>query len=223
MTLTCYDSSTWTDIPKSAEAVLLYIDGLYKAPMDAPLTFPNLKATWWITIWDEPMAQVIDVENGDATPAKALEWSLVKRQMGATPIVYCNDSTWPEVKRLFDNAKQFWPLWWEAAPGKPPVIEGEAWARQYAWPPHTGGHYDLSIVPYMDPNPPITPEEAMGLSIAIGPDGSRHVAGVGADSREGHALVFSETKPGANTYTAWDITALIHNQYPDQPLYTVQA
>jgi hypothetical protein len=217
--LKCYDSSTWTSIPTSAEAVLLYIDGRYAAPPSALSRFPGLKVHYWATVADSLMADVIDVENFDATPAMAMEWVLKKRMMGVNPIVYASDSTWSTIVLMFGQAHIILPRWWEADPDGKPIIRPNAWAKQYAWPPNTGGHYDLSVIPYAIPNPhpkpvPLPQElDDMGLSVFVDDKGCRHVAGVRNDAgQENHALLISETSAGSGQFSALDLTDIIHTQ-----------
>lgn len=83
----------------------------------------------------------------------------MRRKAGlATPAIYCNRSTWPEVAREFDRQKVAPPLYWIAQyDNRAQMIPG-AIAKQYANPAtHGGGHYDLSVVanywPGVDPKP----------------------------------------------------------------------
>lgn len=221
-----FDSSTLEDIPTDAKGVAYYMDGEFRRTLaQVKAHCPNATFIISITVLGDLSADFYDIENGDGTPMDLLHWTITKRADGGTPGGYASDYTWGQIKQVFGGAPL--PLWWRSHPDNiaslsPPGIVG----KQYAWPPDTGGHYDLSIFddsyPPKPPLPPKPKDNDMGLSIFVDAAGKRHVAGVGADSRSGHAIVWSETGPNANTYTVWDLTALIHNQYPDQPLYTVQ-
>lgn len=227
MLIQVYDSTVWSDIPRNTpQGLLAYSDGAYVFPSDKIKDFPNVVKVWWITVTGRDlMADVVDCENGDATVSGAIDWVLRKRAMGvAFPIVYANDSTWTQLKAGFQAINQILPSWWEANPDGVATLNPEAYAKQYLWPPQSGGHYDISIAPY---DPPPTPDpipveelEDMGLSIVVGPDGRRHVAGVRNDEgHKNHALILSETAPGSNQFSAQDVTDIILNT--NKQTYTV--
>lgn len=90
---------------------------------------------------------VLDVEQGDATPAQAPGWVAMRRRAGVDPTVYCNASTWPQVRSQHTLQGVPQPHYWIARYDGDPTIPAGAVAKQYADPAkHGAGHFDLSIV-----------------------------------------------------------------------------
>jgi hypothetical protein len=98
-------------------------------------------------------AQVLDVENLDATPAESVGWTVRQRARGQVPTVYCNVSTWPAVLAAHAAASVSPPLWWAARYDDTAEMWPGAIAKQHT----TTDGYDLSIVadhwPGVDPEP----------------------------------------------------------------------
>lgn len=147
-----FDSITASDIPADAPGVAGYVDGWF---------------AWLATDWDRfPHARklriavragtndgdILDVETGDATPAQAPVWVAMRRRAGLLrPVIYCNVFTWPEVVLAMTRGGQSCdyliadPAPLGAQAGALHTLQG-AIGVQYAWPPLSGGHYDLSWI-----------------------------------------------------------------------------
>jgi hypothetical protein len=92
MVLHCFDSVTVEAVPAAA-VVLAYVDGDY-------ITYPQLyekfrKATTLVVgvTTGTMQADVIDCENGDATPDTAAKWAVERLSEGHHPTVYGSMST----------------------------------------------------------------------------------------------------------------------------------
>ena len=152
-----YDSVTARDIPLSARMVAGYVDGTYTWTAADWARFPHAVHVT-ISAIGRVNAHVLDVERGDATPDFAPGWVRRRRGVGADPTIYCNASTWPAVRAAFRAQGVAEPHYWIALwDGRAQPVSG-AVAKQYADPPASGGHYDLSIVADywggVDPKPP---------------------------------------------------------------------
>lgn len=178
MTRTMYDAVTWQNIPESAEMVAGYGNGGYTWSPEAWARFPHavkVRITITASAHSTPgnRLHVLDVENGDATPAEAPGWCEEERRLGEDPSVYCNASTWPAVRAAFAAARVAGPHWWIADYDGIAQIPAGAVAKQY----QTNG-VDVSVVadywPGVDPAPkpkpkpkpakPTQPEEPMLLN-----------------------------------------------------------
>lgn len=137
-----YDSVAPGAIPVG-RAAAVYANGAYKA---SPGQLAGHHSVLWIdTNGSDPAANVLDVEPGDATPARAARW--VKQRLGSRPhavaIVYTMRNDWQQVK---DNVAVL-PAWmqsrvryWIADPtGAPHVLSGAS-ATQWYW----GNSYDIT-------------------------------------------------------------------------------
>lgn len=154
-----YDSITPTDIPLSAQMVAGYVDGLYAWPDSGWLRFPKARKVG-ITVTGQTLdANVADVETGDLTPAQGADWGRRMLAAGKYPVLYFSLGLWPQIKAAIEalhlQTGQFgaWVALWD---GTTEINAG--WlAHQYAHPPGSGGHFDLSVVadywPGVDPPP----------------------------------------------------------------------
>jgi hypothetical protein len=158
-----YDSITATDIPTSAAMVAGYINGTFAWSAADWARFPHSVKVRIATRSNINDGHVLDVEAGDATPAQAPVWVHMRRAAGVDPSIYCGAAAWPDVKAAFTNAGVAQPHYWIAHYDGVVSIPAGAVAKQYDDPPHTGGHYDLSIVadhwPGVDPATPPPPPE----------------------------------------------------------------
>jgi len=144
-----YDAVNATNIPRSATMVAGYVDQI-KIPMWSPsdwALFPNATKVQIVKKATSNFGHVLDVEEGDATPAEAPAWVTNRRKAGAKPTVYCNYSTWAAVRAAFDAAGVDEPYYWIAKYDGVDVIP-DTWlslgcvAKQYL---NTAG-YDRSVV-----------------------------------------------------------------------------
>jgi hypothetical protein len=159
-----YDAVTPANIPPSAQLVAGYVDGAYRWKPSDWARFPHAVHVGIATQAATNDGQVLDVERYDAIPEEAPAWVLMRRRGGIDPSVYCQGSTWPQVRRLFVDAKVVEPHYWVASwPGGGDVVPLDAVAHQYL---HLPG-YDVSAVvaywagvdpaPVPPPRPPAPP------------------------------------------------------------------
>lgn len=161
MTRTMYDAVTVSDVPATATLIAGYGDGYYQNVDAFKARFPHATVVEITVRPADNLGQVLDVENGDATPLQAPAWVAKRRQAGVDPSVYCNSSTWPQVRAEFAAQGVAEPHYWVAQYDGDPTIPQGAVAKQY----QDVGPYDLSSV--ADDWPGIDPQEVdMPLSAA---------------------------------------------------------
>jgi hypothetical protein len=160
-----YDAVTVANVPADATLVAGYGDGYWNNAAAFKARFPGAIVVEIAVSSHDNLGQVLDVETGDATPAEAPGWVQMRRAAGVHPTVYCNSSTWPQVRAAFASAGVAEPEWWIAQYDNDPTLFPGTVAKQYADP----GPYDLSSVapfwPGIDPTPseadvPLTPADA---------------------------------------------------------------
>ena len=143
---TLYDSVTAADIPEYAAMVAGYTDGKY-AWTDTDWALHKGAQQVRITVFPgDNEGQVLDVENGDATPGESVSWVRARRAAGADPSVYMNVATWGAVRAAFRAAGVTEPHYWVADWTGARHLPAGAVACQYADPKTSGGHFDLSTV-----------------------------------------------------------------------------
>src|SRR5579859_5903024 len=149
MTRLMYDSVTAADIPRTALMVAGYVDGAY-AWTAGDWAYHGAAVHVRITVTGNTLdAHVADVENGDLTPAQGAAWLARKKAAGQLGCLYFSQGNWPAVAAaakaagLGPNDWTQWPASWT---GAVPSLANN-YAIQYDHPPHSGGHYDLSVVP----------------------------------------------------------------------------
>ncbi|WP_051943069.1 glycoside hydrolase family 25 domain-containing protein [Streptacidiphilus rugosus] len=162
MTRIMYDAVTAANVPAGATLVAGYGDGYYANVAAFRSRFPHATIVEIAVSSSHDIGVVLDVETGDATPEEAPGWVRARRAAGVDPTVYCNSSTWPEVRAAFRAQGVAEPHWWIAQYDGDPTIFPGAVAKQYADP----GPYDLSSVadywPGVDPQEddmPYTPQQ----------------------------------------------------------------
>lgn len=192
-----YDSTHPEAIPLTARMVAGYVDGLYAWLPAAWARFPNAVHVRIAVFPSTNGGQVLDVEQGDATPAQAPGWVRMRRAAGVDPSVYCNTSTWPAVQAEFARQGVAQPHYWVAHYGAGPNIPAGAIAVQYADPAAgSGGQWDISAVadfwPGIDQGGNVTAPDSNADVTALGyiagnnrvkmPDGnSRNLFDIGFD------------------------------------------
>lgn len=138
-----YDSVTPTDIPSSQGNVATYANGPFQASWSDVHGRSNV--LWIDTRGDNPGANVLDVEPGDATPTEAADWvkARLAAQPGSAAIVYTFRAEWGAVKdaigTLPSNLQSKVKYWIADPTGVPHVVAGSS-ATQWYW----GSHYDIS-------------------------------------------------------------------------------
>lgn len=143
---TMYDSTSARDIPGNAAMVAGYVDGLYTWSDADWRRFPTALKVRIACFASTDDGHVLDVENGDALPIQAPGWAQRRRAAGIDPTVYVNLSNWSAVITAFHAAGVDPPHYWLADYDGQAVIPAGCIAKQYADPPISGGHYDLSAV-----------------------------------------------------------------------------
>lgn len=139
---TMYDSVNPHGIPGDAKMVAGYVDGLYANTHTLQRLFPNAVVVRIAVSSHTNDGHVLDVEQGDATPAEAVHWVTLRRNAGADPSVYCSADVWPQVRKAFQDAHVAEPHYWIAQwDGKASLPQG-AVAKQYM----NGEHFDTSVV-----------------------------------------------------------------------------
>ena len=196
---TMYDSVTASDVPLSAELVGGYVDGIYAwsaADWHRFAGKPQARITVTAAAND---ANVLDCENGDATPQQCPGWVLMRRAAGVDPTVYMNASTWAAVRSAFAAQHVAEPHYWVAAYDGDTNIPTGAIAKQYQDPPASGGHYDLSSVadywPGVDPAPQ-PPEEDFVKVLRGNWNGQQHIVAIRQDGSLAQWYDFNQPPEG---------------------------
>lgn len=152
-----FDGVTAATVPVGSWAVAGYVNGEWPSYDALVAEFPSA-VHLTVSVNATGRAKILDVENGDASPAEAPRWVLDQRAAGDPyPVVYMNQATWPAVKQQFAAQQVTPPLYWVAAytaDALPPsAIPVGAVAVQY----YDFGGYDASVVadywPGVDPEP----------------------------------------------------------------------
>ena len=144
---TMWDSTTAADIPQAVPIVAGYIDGNYAWSAADWARFPGaVKVT--ITVTGLPGAKVADVEWSDLDPVSGARWASLEVRAGRRPTLYCNTSAVGALRLALapysltlGTDVDWWAADWTGAVHE---VAGAA-ATQYADPPSSGGHYDLSV------------------------------------------------------------------------------
>lgn len=147
--LVMYDAVNVDAIPNNATMVAGYLDGGYVTWPELVRRFPHARHVS-ITVTGDVVADVIDVESGDASPQKAVAWARMMRSHRRCPIVYTSSSNLGNVAEAFRAEREADPFYWVADwTGVPHLYPGSV-ATQYASPsvPPAGRTilYDLSLV-----------------------------------------------------------------------------
>ena len=148
---TLYDSIDPTKIPKDAQVVAGYVGGTWPTFAKLPALFPNALLVS-IAINASEDADVLDVEQGDATPAQAPAWVIRQRSLGRHPTVYCSRSPWADVQRAFDAPNVPQPDYWIADYTSAEHLLPGSVATQWT----DAGPYDISVTNGTWPRRPIS-------------------------------------------------------------------
>jgi len=128
---TMFDSVNIDNIPKDATWVAGYVDGIWPTYHALVRRFPKAYCVSIATSKNSP-ADVLDVEQGDATPEEAVDWAKAMRAKGQTPVVYTSLSNVDNVRTAFKTADVAEPLLWVADwTNEPHLVPGSV-ATQYA-------------------------------------------------------------------------------------------
>jgi hypothetical protein len=121
------------------------VDGLYAWSPTGWARFPNAVKARIAVFATTNDGHVLDVEQGNATPAESVDWVLGRRRAGIDPTVYMNTSTWPTVRAAFQARGITEPHYWVAQYDGLAVIPAGAVGKQYYNNDTLG--YDLSTFP----------------------------------------------------------------------------
>ena len=90
-----YDSVNPKDIPGSAQVVFPYADGGFKWNVSDLARFPKARRRFITVTANANVANIVDVERGDASPSDARQFVEERSRLfpGVIPTVYCNRST----------------------------------------------------------------------------------------------------------------------------------
>jgi hypothetical protein len=167
------DSTVLADIPvHGTDIVAPYVNGRYASTLtQVRARFPTAGVAWIDVNGTHPEnAQILDVEQGDATPAEAALWARARHILhphAYPPIIYCNRSTLTPVFNAMATvglkAGAGFRLWIATLDGTKAVKDMTGvTAVQYAGQAQTGGHYDESIV--YDPTWLAAPAPVLGVT-----------------------------------------------------------
>jgi hypothetical protein len=151
-----YDAVNVEAIPADARMVAGYVDGGYVTWPALVRRFPHARKVS-ITTTGDAVADVCDVESGDASPQKSVVWVKAMRRLGRRPIVYTSAANVRAVDQAFEAEREQVPFVWIADwTGEVHEYFG-AVATQYASPsvPPPGMQigYDISTVSPNWPDP----------------------------------------------------------------------
>lgn len=171
MTNTLYDSTNAANIPSYATLMAGYINGKWPSYYNMAIRFPTATVLTITVKAHNPdgsyvVADILDVEAGDALPAEAPGWVAAMRQLNRPVIApYCSRlGTWQDTIKAFQGAPL--PDFWVADyTGQPHLVPGSV-ATQ--WTDHaniydislTNGSWPLSTP--IPPTPPINPPYPVG-------------------------------------------------------------
>ena len=142
-----FDAVTAKNIPATAKMVAGYVDGKFKWSAADWLRFPHAIKVRIACFAHTNDGVVLDVEDGNATPAQAPAWVVMRRVAGVDPTVYCSygdlGHTWALVINEFHRQKVHEPHYWIAAyPGNGAQLYPGTVAHQYA----NNSKFDTSVV-----------------------------------------------------------------------------
>lgn len=194
-----YDGIIPGEVPAGAQLYAAYLDGNWPDYNALVARYPHAVHVPVAVSSSYNGGKVLDVENGDATPAQSVNWVLARRKAGVDPTIYCNTSTWPAVRTEFQLRKVTEPHYWLAQYDGAATIPA-AWsaagvvAKQYA----DKGGYDVSVVadywPGIDPVP--TPPSAPAAPTHPLEDDMPYLISVTKDPTQP-----TETTPSAGIFT----------------------
>lgn len=114
MTRLMYDGVTPSRLPAGATMVAGYVDGKFANIAAMHKQFPHAQIVEIAVSHATNAGQVLDVEQGDASPSGAVQWAVMRRKAGQDPTIYCNAATVNAVKAAFDHAHVARPHVWVA-------------------------------------------------------------------------------------------------------------
>ncbi|MHB8671866.1 MAG: glycoside hydrolase family 25 domain-containing protein [Acidimicrobiales bacterium] len=150
--------------PTDGDLYAGYIDGAYRSYDALVGRFPDRIHVAIAVFASTDAGQVLDVEQGDATPAQAPGWALRARARGQEPTIYCSASVWPDVRAAFGAQGVAEPHYWIAHYDDDPTMPAGAVAKQYQSTPGWDRSSVADYWPGIDAAP-TTPEEDWHMSL----------------------------------------------------------
>lgn len=163
-----------------------YDDGAWPDAATLAARFPGKLVLRYTVDATDDEGDALDVETGDATPQVAPGWVQRRRAAGhGGPLVYCSESSWPDVRAAFADQGVPPPGYIVASYGAAPVIPVGAVGLQYAGTVQgPGGLYDENVIadylPGIDPATSATTTEEGSMLGRINIGTQRHIFQVNA-------------------------------------------
>jgi hypothetical protein len=177
---TMYDGVNPATLPPNGDIYAGYVDGKFANLPEMKAAFPGKLYVGIAVSASTNNGRILDVENGDATPAQVPQWLAMRRAAGVVPCVYTSLAQWTACKVAVSNAGMLPPLWWIAdwKGTSPHTIPG---AVAVQWESTPG--YDQSVVadywPGLDPAPaPPTPPTPNPTTIQLPTGATVHPIGI---------------------------------------------
>ena len=160
---TGYDSDNIEEIPADAQVVFFYSDGEPGTPTPAQLERFAGRVLIPITRKVGVVAKVVDVEVGCVWPPTEARHQI---ESGDSDTVYFEWGDLEAVTTALEGLNyNTWLAQWDGNAELPVIPGHNVVAKQYVSPPHSGGHYDKSVVsdewPVAIAVPPSTKEDIM--------------------------------------------------------------
>ena len=177
-----FDDITAGNVPPGGDLYMGYDDGQWPDAAAIAARFPGKTVIRITTNPADDEGDMLDVENGDATPEKAPGWVARRRADGHVgPLVYCAESNRQPVTDAFAAANVPMPgLFIAAYPGVGPELQQPTdIGHQFA----SNNDYDTSVVidylpgidPAPTPKPPTGQENAMTSPLFVFKPGQQDV------------------------------------------------
>lgn len=144
---TMYDSIDANSLPDDTQLCAGYINGKYQSYYGMVTRFGVSKVRSITTSAHNPdgsyvVADILDVENGDASPIEAPDWAISMRELDRDPTCYCSRlGTWPNTQKIFSLRGLSAPNYWIADYTHSPHLVPGSVATQWT----DAGPYDISI------------------------------------------------------------------------------
>lgn len=126
-----------------------YVDGHYANVAAIRARFPHTRVVTITVLGGNTVADVVDIETGDCTPASGAAWAHRRHLAGAHPTLYCNTSTRPAVEhecaQLGLALHRDYEIW-EAHYDNVAALPAGAVAKQYRDHGPHGENVDMSVV-----------------------------------------------------------------------------
>jgi transposase-like protein len=162
---TMFDSVNIANIPEGSAWVAGYVNGTWPTYDELVKKFPHARHVS-ITVNKNERADVLDVEEGDASTDDAVTWVRAMREQGRTPIVYTSAARVSPMLDYFRSQNEPEPLLWVADwTNEPHLYPGSVatqWANGTEQYPGLARNCDTSLV---SPNWPAEKKESIVKTI----------------------------------------------------------